>query len=177
MTLSTAILLFVTGQRLLELILAQHNTRRLLANGAHEAGREHYPVMVAMHAAWLATLWVVGWNQPVNLVLLGLFAVMQLLRVWVISSLGSRWTTRIIVLPTAPLVATGPFRFVRHPNYCIVTAEIALLPLALGLPRVAILFSLLNAAMLSVRISCENRALSRAGRAVAQPIQPMKPAR
>ena len=177
MTLSTVILLFVTAQRLLELLLARRNTRRLLAHGAQEAGREHYPVMVALHTAWLVTLWVLGWNGSVNLILLGLFAVMQLLRVWVIASLGGRWTTRIIVLPAAPLVTKGPFRLVRHPNYCIVTAEIALLPLALGLPGVALLFTLLNAAMLSVRIGCENRALARAGRASPQPIQPMKQAR
>ena len=177
MTLATAILLFVTAQRLLELLLARRNTSRLLARGAHEVGAKHYPVMVALHTAWLVTLWVLGWNRPVNLILLGLFAVMQLLRVWVIASLGGRWTTRIIALPAAPLVATGPFRFVRHPNYCIVTAEIALLPLALGLPGVALLFTLLNAAMLTVRIGCENRALARAGRASPRPIQPMKQAR
>ena len=162
MTLSIAILLLVTAQRLGELMLAQRNTRRLLAHGAHEAGRGHYPVMVALHAAWLATLWWLGWNRPVNLIPLSLFALMQVLRVWVIASLGGRWTTRIIVLPGARLVAKGPFRFLRHPNYCIVTAEIVLLPLALGLPQVAIVFSILNAAMLTVRIACENRALARA---------------
>jgi methyltransferase len=172
MTLSSAILLFVTVQRLLELILARRNTRRLLANGAREAGREHYPVMVALHAAWLVTLWALGWNRPVNLILLGLFALMQMLRIWVIASLGGRWTTRIIVAPNAPLVATGPFRFVRHPNYCIVTAEIALLPLALGLPLTAMIFSILNAAMLTVRITCENRALTHAARSSAGLIQP-----
>lgn len=177
MTFSSAILLFVTVQRLLELILARRNTSRLLANGAREAGREHYPVMVALHTAWLITLWVLGWSRPVNLAPLCLFAVMQIARIWVIASLGGRWTTRIIVLPSAPLVTKGPFRFIRHPNYCIVTAEIALLPLALGLPLVAILFSILNAAMLTVRIACENRALTRAGRSSARPVQPMKQAR
>ena len=150
MTLGMAILLFVTAQRLGELLLARRNTRRLLARGGHEAGRAHYPVMVALHGAWLMSLWVLGWNRPVNLILAGLFAVMQVLRVWVIASLGGRWTTRIIVLRGAPLVAKGPFRFVRHPNYCIVTAEIALLPLAFGLPVTAIVFSALNAAMLTV---------------------------
>ena len=163
MTLGMAILLFVTAQRLGELLLARRNTRRLLARGGHEAGRAHYPVMVALHGAWLMSLWVLGWNRPVNLILAGLFAVMQVLRVWVIASLGGRWTTRIIVLRGAPLVAKGPFRFVRHPNYCIVTAEIALLPLAFGLPVTAIVFSALNAAMLTVRIACENRALALAG--------------
>ena len=162
MTWASAILLFVTVQRLFELVLARRNTALLLAKGAVEAGREHYPVMVAMHAAWLAALWYLGWAQPVSLVLLGLFALMQVLRVWVIASLGGRWTTRIIVLPAADLVAKGPFRFGRHPKYCIVTAEIALLPLALGLPWVALVFSVLNAAMLMVRIPCEERALREA---------------
>ena len=165
MTLSSGILLFVTVQRLCELVLAQRNTSRLLAAGAIEAGRGHYPVIVALHAAWLAALWFQGWNRPVNLTLLAVFAVMQALRVWVIASLGGRWTTRIIVLPDAPLVTKGPFRFVRHPNYCIVTAEIALLPLALGLTGTAIVFSILNAAMLTVRIGCENRALAKASAA------------
>jgi methyltransferase len=163
MTLSGYILLFVTVQRLCELVLAQRNTSRLLAAGAIEAGLAHYPVMVALHAAWLAALWFQGWNRPVNLILLAVFAVMQILRIWVIASLGGRWTTRIIVLPEAPLVVNGPFRFVRHPNYCIVTAEIALLPLALGLTGAAIVFSILNAAMLTVRIGCENRALAQSG--------------
>jgi methyltransferase len=132
MTLASAILLFVTAQRLMELILARYNTRRLMAKGAREVGAGHYPAMVAIHAAWLVTLWLMGWSRPVNLILLGLFALMQMLRVWVIATLGDRWTTRIIVLPNAPLVTRGPFRFLRHPNYCVVTAEIALLPLALG---------------------------------------------
>ena len=175
MSLSIALLLLVTAQRLLELIVARRNTARLLTKGAREAGAAHYPVMVALHTAWLATLWILGWHRPVNLILLGLFALMQILRIWVIATLGERWTTRIIVLPMAPLVRRGPFRFLRHPNYCIVTAEIALLPLALGLPRVALLFSVLNAAMLTVRIGCENRALARAGR--AWPILPMQQGR
>ena len=177
MTLSTAVLLFVTAQRLLELLLARRNTRRLLARGAREVGAAHYPVMVALHASWLVMLWLLGWNRVVNLPLLGLFAVMQMLRIWVIATLGGRWTTRIIVLPKAPLVLKGPFRFVRHPNYCIVTAEIALLPLALGLPLMAIVFSLLNAAMLSLRITCENRALAEDGRSAVLSIQPQKQAR
>jgi methyltransferase len=159
MTFAIAILLWVTVQRGLELVLAARNTRRLRAMGAHEVGAAHYPAMVLLHATWLAALWLEGWNRPVNLPLLALFAVMQGLRVWVIATLGRRWTTRIIVLPHAPLVARGPFRWLRHPNYCVVTAEIALLPLALGLPLIALLFTLLNAAMLTVRIGCENRAL------------------
>jgi methyltransferase len=92
-------------------------------------------------------------------VLLALFAVLQGLRVWVLAVLGPRWTTRIIVLPGAPLVARGPFRWVSHPNYCVVAVEIAVLPLTFGLTGIAALFTLLNAAMLYVRIGAEARAL------------------
>ena len=160
MTLATIVLLLVTLQRLSELVIARANTRRLLAQGAVEVGRGHYPAMVSLHSAWLVALWVLGWNRPVNLVLLALFAVMQGLRLWVLATLGRRWTTRIIVLPGAPLASGGPFRWLRHPNYAVVIAEIALLPLALGLPLVALVFSGLNAWMLRVRIGAENAALA-----------------
>jgi methyltransferase len=153
------IMAFVTLQRLSELIIARRNTRRLLAAGATEYGRDHYPVMVTLHAAWLAVLWLSVGQRPVNLVLLGVFAVLQALRVWVLAVLGTRWTTRIIVLPGAALVARGPFRWVSHPNYCVVTAEIAVLPLTFGLVGIAAVFTLLNAAMLYVRIGTEARAL------------------
>jgi methyltransferase len=161
MTLAIAILAFVTAQRLVELVIAQSNTRYLMARGAVEIGRGHYPLLVVLHAAWLAALWWFGWDAQVNLALFAAFMVMQGLRVWVLATLGRRWTTRIIVLPGAPLVASGPFRYLRHPNYCVVVAEIALLPLALGLPWLAVLFSILNAGVLAIRIRAENRALGR----------------
>ena len=91
-----------------------------------------------------------------------LFALLQFARLWVIATLGPRWTTRIIVLPGAPLVRTGPYRFVDHPNYLIVTLEIAVLPLVFGLSNGRSVFSLLNAAVLWVRIRAENQALGRA---------------
>jgi methyltransferase len=150
---------FVTLQRLSELVIARHNTARLMAQGAREFGAGHYPAMVAMHGAWLIALWLSVGGKPVNLVLLALFAVLQGLRVWVLAVLGPRWTTRIIVLPGAPLVARGPFRWVSHPNYCVVAVEIAVLPLTFGLTGIAALFTLLNAAMLYVRIGAEARAL------------------
>ena len=159
MTLPYVIMALVTLQRLSELVIARRNTQRLLAQGATEYGRGHYPVMVTLHAAWLAALWFSVGEQPVNLVLLGVFAVLQALRVWVLAVLGPRWTTRIIVLPGAPLVKRGPFRWLSHPNYCVVTAEIAVLPLTFGLFGIAALFTLLNAAMLYVRIGAEARAL------------------
>lgn len=154
-----AIMAFVTLQRLSELVIARRNTARLLAQGAREHGAGHYPAMVAMHAAWLIALWLSVGEQPANLVLLAIFAVLQALRVWVLSVLGPRWTTRIIVLPAAPLVARGPFRWVSHPNYCVVTAEIAVLPLTFGLVGIAAVWTLLNAAMLYVRVNAESRAL------------------
>ena len=154
-----AIMAFVTVQRLTELAIDRRNTTRLLAGGAHEVGARHFPAMVTMHAAWLAALWFSVGGRAINLPLLGVFAVLQLLRVWVLATLGPRWTTRIIVTPGAPLVKKGPFRFLRHPNYTVVTLEIAVLPLVFGLVWIAVLFTLLNAAMLYVRIGAENRAL------------------
>jgi methyltransferase len=169
MTWPFVIMALVTAQRLSELVIARRNTASLLAQGAQEYGRDHYPVMVAMHFAWLVTLWLLVAYRPVNLPLLAIFAVLQGLRIWVLATLGGRWTTRIIVLPAAPLKVDGPFRWLRHPNYCIVTAEIAVLPMVFGLVGVAVIFTLLNAAMLWVRISCENRAL--AAPPVADPVQ------
>ena len=154
-----AILCFVTVQRIAELMLSLRNTKRLLAQGAYEVAPEHYPFLVLLHASWLAVLWFFGPGPPIHLVPLVLFVLLQLARVWVIATLGGRWTTRIIILPGAPLVASGPYRWVNHPNYLIVIGEFAVLPLVFGLPMVAIVFSLLNAAMLYVRIRAENHAL------------------
>lgn len=154
-----AVLGFVTLQRVAELALSQRNTKRLLAKGAYEVAPEHYPFLVLLHAFWLAMLWIFGPGPPIEVVPLILFILLQLGRVWVISTLGERWTTRIIILPGAPLVTSGPYRWVNHPNYLIVIGEIAILPLVFGLPMIAITFSILNAAMLYVRIRAENAAL------------------
>jgi methyltransferase len=161
-TLAAILILgIVTLQRLGELWLANRNTRRLLANGAHEAEPGHYPLIVAVHAAWLLTLWLLAPGRPIIWPLLAFFVLLQLARIWVIATLGPRWTTRIIVLPEAPLVKRGPFRFVSHPNYIVVAAEIAVLPLVFGLWTVAVVFTILNAAVLTIRIRAENRALGR----------------
>ncbi|MDQ3079980.1 MAG: hypothetical protein M3R03_08300 [Pseudomonadota bacterium] len=159
-----AILGFVTAQRLIELPIANTNTRRLLASGAHEVAPGHYPLIVLVHAAWLAALWWLAPGRPINLALLALFALVEVARVWVLQSLGPRWTTRIIVVPGEQLVARGPYRFVSHPNYLVVAAEIALLPLVFGLWRVALLFTLLNFIVLTIRIRAEDRALESLGR-------------
>jgi methyltransferase len=160
MTLPILLLAFVTLQRLGELVLARRNTRRLLAQGAVETGADHYPMIVGLHFAWLAGLWVLAWDRPVDLGWLVVFAVLQLLRVWVIATLGARWTTRIITLPGEPLIRRGPYRFLSHPNYVVVAGEIAVLPLAFDMPAYALVFSLLNASVLWVRIRAENAALA-----------------
>ena len=156
-----ALVLLVAVQRLGELWLAQRNTRRLRAEGGVEHGAGHYPFMVALHAAWLLALFfAVPAGATPEPWLLGLFVLLQAGRVWVISSLGGRWTTRIIVVPGRAPVRHGPYRLLRHPNYAIVVLEIAVLPLAFGAWGLALGFSLANAALLAVRIRAEERALA-----------------
>jgi len=157
--LSLTVLGLVTAQRLGELVLARRNTKRLLAQGGEERGAGHYPLMVALHAAWLAGLWWLAWDRPANLAWLGVYAVLEALRAWTLASLGPRWTTRIIVVPGEALVRRGPYRFVSHPNYLVVAGEIAVLPLVFGLGAYALAFSLLNAAMLWHRVRVEQAAL------------------
>jgi methyltransferase len=157
----TLILVLVLLQRLGELAYAQRNTSRLLARGAIEIGRRHYPLLVLLHASWLLTLFVaVPQDAPINWPLLAVFVVLQGLRLWVVATLGPYWTTRIVTLPGAALVRSGPFRFVRHPNYIVVIGEIAVLPLVFGAWRIAIVFSLLNLALLAWRIRIEEQALA-----------------
>ena len=159
MTLNIVILALVTLQRLGELWLSSRNTRRLLAKGAREHSPGHYPLIVAVHAAWLIALWLLALDRPVDGFWLAMFVLIELARIWVLASLGQRWTTRIIVLPKTRLVRRGPYRFVDHPNYLVVAAEIAVLPLVFGLWKIALVFSLLNALILKIRISAENAAL------------------
>jgi methyltransferase len=161
-TLSILLLVLVTAQRLGELVLARHNTAKLLAQGAYEVAPGHYPLIVLLHGAWVAGLWalVLAWSLPLSLPLAAAFLVLEGLRVWVLMSLGPRWTTRIIILPGATLVRRGPYRFFPHPNYAVVCAEIALLPLVWGLWQYALVFTALNAGVLFIRIRAENAALS-----------------
>ncbi len=151
----------VLAQRLAELWIARRNTERLLAQGAIEIGAEHYPYMVLLHGGWLAALVLftpddaaieVGW--------LAFFLILQAARVWIMVSLGRFWTTRILTLPGAPLVRSGPYRFLRHPNYLVVAGEIAALPLVFGHWELAVIFSILNGALLAARIAVENEALA-----------------
>lgn len=160
--METATLLFlgfIIAQRLSELVIAKRNTARLIAKGAYEVGASHYPVMVGMHSAWIGCLLIFGYAQPVAFGWLAVFAVLQVFRLWTLGSLGSRWTTRIIILEE-PLVVRGPFRYFVHPNYMLVVAEIIVAPMVLGLGWVAVVFTVLNAAMLWVRIGVEHKALA-----------------
>ena len=171
MSFASTILLLVTLQRLGELVLSRYNTSRLLARGAIEVGAGHYPLIVSVHAAWLIALWIWGRDQEVILLALAGFIVLQGLRLWILATLGPRWTTRIIVLPGEPLVASGPYRYLAHPNYAVVAGEIALLPLALHLPLLALIFTALNAAVLAIRLRIESRALTVTGDRLARPVQ------
>lgn len=155
------VVLLVAVQRLAELLVAQRNTRRLLQEGGREVGARHYPLFVLLHASWLlAMLLFIPAQARLHLPLLALFVLLQLLRVWIVLSLGRYWTTRIITVPGAPLVRRGPYRFLRHPNYVVVIGEIALLPLAFGAWQIALVFSILNLALLWHRIRVETAALA-----------------
>ena len=155
----------VALQRLLELRLSRRNERLLRARGAIERGRGHYPLMVALHALWLLSMLIEGLLRGPGLPALwpipaALFLLVQPLRYWSIRSLGDYWNTRILVVPGAKLVARGPYRYIRHPNYVVVAVEVATFPLIFGAWVTALVFSVLNAALLFVRIREENRALA-----------------
>ena len=155
-----AVLGLVALQRVAELGFAARNTRCLRARGAIEIDARGYPWFVALHGAWLGSLFVlVPADAAPSWPLLGVFAALQLGRLWVIATLGRRWTTRIIVLPGAKLVEDGPYRYLRHPNYAVVAAEIAVLPLAFGAIAIALVFSAANLVLMLRRIAIEDRAL------------------
>lgn len=151
----------VVIQRLAELVLATRNTRRLLARGGREVGRAHYPLFILLHASWLIAIAAATppRTQP-SWALIGVFALLQLARVWVIATLGPYWTTRVITVDAAPVVRKGPYRFVRHPNYWVVAGEIAVLPLAFHDWAIALVWSVLNALLLRHRIRVEAAALA-----------------
>jgi methyltransferase len=151
----------VALQRILELAFARHNTAKLRRLGAMEADAAGYPFFVLLHASWLASLALfVPATTPPFWPLLGFFALLQLGRVWVIRSLGSHWTTRLVTLPDTPLVQTGPYRYFRHPNYMIVVMEIAVLPLAFGAAAIAATFSALNMVLIARRVRIEDGVLA-----------------
>lgn len=150
----------VAAQRLGELWLANRNTKRLLAGGAVEIGASHYPLFVLLHASWLAAIAVLTpWTMVPNPWWLALYAMLQFGRIWVITTLGRFWTTRIITLPGAPLERRGPYRFIRHPNYVVASLEILVLPLAFGQVWIALVWSVANALLIAWRIRVEDGAL------------------
>lgn len=155
-----AVIFLVVLERLCELVIANRNTKRLKAEGAVEIGAGHYPLFVVLHTAWLlAVLWLLPTELRISWPWLALFVLLQAARFWVMASLGPYWTTRIISVPGRPLIKTGPYRFVRHPNYMVVAGEILALPLAFHETLVAIFFSLANAAILFWRIREEETGL------------------
>ena len=158
MTPAVVLLGAVTAERLAELWLARRNTATLLAKGAREFAPSHYPAIVLMHAFWLAGLWLFGWVHPLSSFWLMIFLVLQVLRVWVLLTLGTAGQ-RASSFFRRPLVTNGPYRFLSHPNYFVVIGEIATLPLCLGLPWFALVFSASNAIVLTVRVRAENAAL------------------
>lgn len=153
------ILSLVALQRLVELFIARRNTKRLLANGGIEVSAGHYPLIVIFHALWLAGLWYFVWGHDVSRPWIFAYLVLQAARGWIIAALGSRWTTRIIVVPGETLSAAGPYKYFRHPNYMIVAAEIFILPMVFGLWWYALLFGSINLALLYYRIREEEAAL------------------
>jgi methyltransferase len=155
----TALMIFVTLQRFAEFIWDRQNTARLMAAGAVEHGKSHYVLFAGTHATWLAGLWILGYARAVEPLWLIAFALLTIGRYWVMGTLGRRWTTRIIILAGAPLIKTGPYRFVRHPNYIVVIGEMTVVPLALGLPAYALVFFAIYACAASIRIRAENEAL------------------
>ena len=153
--------LAVAALRVAELARARHNQRRLLARGGRELGAGHYPLVVALHVAWLVALFpAIPPDRPPVWAALAGFTMLQAAQLWIIVSLGEYWTTRVITVPGAALIRRGPYRWLRHPNYLVVAAEIALLPMVFGAWPIALTFSLANALVLARRIRVEDAALA-----------------
>ena len=153
------ILTLVTLQRLAELFIARRNTERLLAAGGFEVASGHYPLFVVLHGLWLAGLWYLALKLQVSYPWIVAYLVLEAARGWIIAALGSRWTTRIVVVPGETLVEQGPYKYFRHPNYMVVAGEIFILPMAFGLWWYALIFAVVNAALLYWRIKTEDAAL------------------
>jgi methyltransferase len=155
----------VAVQRLFELVLARRNERRARARGAVERGQRHYLLIVALHTLWLVCTLIEGLLRGPELpafwpVPLALFLLVQPLRYWAIFTLGEWWNTKILVLPGEKPIRHGPYRYLDHPNYVVVVVEILTFPLIFWAWITALVFTVLNAVILSVRIRDENRALS-----------------
>jgi methyltransferase len=153
-------------ERLAELAVTKRNTAWSLARGGVETGRGHYPPMVVLHTGLLAGCLIEpvvahrSFVPALGVPMLVLAVGSQGLRWWCIRTLGPRWNTRVIVVPGLPLVGSGPYRWLRHPNYVAVVVEGFALPLAGSAWITAVVFTVLNAVLLSVRLRCEVRALA-----------------
>jgi methyltransferase len=147
-------------QRGLEELYSARNTRALLAEGGREEGRDYYPVVAVTHLGWIAALFLlIPSTAPMIWPLLVLYLALQVVRYWVIATLGGYWTHRIITLPDAPVVRRGPYRYLRHPNYAVTIAETFLLPLVFGDAAVAVIFGCIWTAVLYYKILLEDAAL------------------
>ncbi|HEV2888091.1 MAG TPA: isoprenylcysteine carboxyl methyltransferase family protein [Jatrophihabitans sp.] len=166
-----ALILLVALERLAELVVSNRNLRWSRSRGGIETGAGHYPAMVALHSALLAGCLVEVWllDRPfvpaLGWPMLAVVAAAQALRWWCIATLGPQWNTRIVVVPGAGRVSSGPYRYLRHPNYVAVVLEGFALPLVHTAWLTAVIFSVLNAVLLSVRIRSESSALAMLGRA------------
>lgn len=164
---SIVLILFVITQRLIELVVAKRNEKWILSQGGYEVGAAHYPFMVLMHCSFFIVL-IVEINlfgrvlSPIWGLLLPLFLLAQVGRVWCLASLGKFWNTKILILPNVNVISKGPYQKIRHPNYLIVTIELLTLPLLFNAYFTAIIFLFLNLCMLSVRIPIEEKALLKA---------------
>ena len=153
--------LLVLVQRGLEELHSQRNTRALIAEGAVEAGRSYYPVVAAAHLAWIASIFfLISADAPVIWPLLTLFLLLQIVRYWVIGTLGRYWTHRIITLEDAPFVKVGPYRWLKHPNYAVTLAETLLLPLVFGAFALGVIMTAVWAAVIRYKIELEDAALA-----------------
>src|SRR5262245_46676858 len=159
--------LLILLQRALEELYSQHNTRRLLRLGGCEVGQDFYPIVATTHLCWIASLALLVPPQAQPYIpLIAAFLALQVMRYWIISTLGGYWTHRILTLPGPPIVTGGPYRFLRHPNYAVTLAETLVLPLAFGEVALAIIFAVLWGAVLQYKIALEDQALA-ARRALA----------
>ena len=151
---------FLVFQRFTELYISKRNERWLLSQGAVEYGREHYPFIVALHTLFIVSLiaeYYLSGGQTMSYIFLLLFVLLLIFKYWVLSSLGLYWNTKIYRVPGSMGIRKGPYKLFKHPNYVDVVLEIAIIPLVFHLYYTALIFSVLNAIMLTVRIRVENK--------------------
>ena len=162
MTSHYVIVALIALQRLVELVYSRRNIARLVAEGGIVIPEPGYVWIVAVHTAWVAALFLaIPADAPVQMPFLYLYLGLLVLRVWVMASLGRFWSTRIVTIPGVPLVRSGPYRFLRHPNYVVVVGEIAVAPLIFGAWWIAIVFTILNGLVIYLRIKAEEPVLAR----------------